>query len=132
MADMSNNSAPLILVVEDEGLIGDVVESYLDEVGFSILRAANAAEAVATLTSHSDISLVFSDVVMPGSMDGFGLARWIASHCPKIRVLLTSGYFGTERLGKELSAAPMLPKPYKLDELRRRLVCLLKGPQFIG
>lgn len=125
MSGMSNNAAPLVLVVEDETLIGDLVESYLEDVGFSILRAANAAEAIDVLTSHSGIRAVFSDVVMPGKLDGFGLARWIGVHHPCTRILLTSGYWGAERSGSELGAAPLLPKPYSLDELRRRLVCLL-------
>lgn len=132
MSDVSDHSAPIILVVEDDDLIGDLVESYLDDLGLSILRAANAAEAIDTLNDHNDISLVFSDIVMPGSMDGFGLARWIGAHCPKVRVLLTSGYWGRERPGLELDAASLLPKPYRLDELRRRVVSLLTGPQLIG
>lgn len=119
MSDISASAARLILVVEDEELIGDVVEGYLEELGFCTLRAANATEAIDALINHEDISLVFSDVVMPGAMDGFGLARWIRGHYPRMRVLLTSGYWGLQR--PDLDAPPLLPKPYSLDDLGRYL-----------
>lgn len=131
MSGESDNIAPLVLVVEDEILVGDLVESYLEDVGFLTLRAANATDAIDALINHSDVSLVFSDVVMPGIMDGFGLARWIHAHRPEIPVLLTSGYSRCERLGPELEAVPLLPKPYSLDELRKRLVGLLVWPQLM-
>lgn len=122
MSDLSASTTRCILVVEDEDMIRDLVKSYLEDLGFCILCAANAAEAIGVLISHENISLVFSDVVMPGAMDGFALAMWIRGHYPRMPVLLTSGYWGRQHLCGD--DPPLLPKPYSLDELGRRLVCL--------
>ena len=89
----------VILVVEDEVLIRFVVADYLRECGFQILEAGNADEAVELLrTADLGIDLVFSDVHMPGTRDGFDLARWVQEHRPEIPVILTSGLARTAEL----------------------------------
>jgi CheY-like chemotaxis protein len=69
---------PTILVVDDEVLIRMALSDFLQECGFKVLEAGNAEEAITILEQgHAVIDLVFSDVRMPGELDGFGLAKWI-------------------------------------------------------
>ena len=80
-----------ILVVEDDFLVRAVAVAHLQECGFSIVEAQTADEAMHILQDTRSIAAVFSDVQMPGRMDGIALAQWLARLCPKIKVLLTSG-----------------------------------------
>jgi CheY-like chemotaxis protein len=99
---------PVVLVVEDEALIRSAVAEYLRISGNSVVEAANAAEAIAVFAAGVPIDVVFSDIHMPGTMDGFGLARWISHHHPGINVVLTSG--NSHRRAAEVTAF-FLPKP---------------------
>jgi DNA-binding NtrC family response regulator len=117
---------PAILVVEDEILIRSAVAEFLRDAGYRVIEAANAAEAVAIFASRTQIDLVFSDVNMPGTMDGVGLGRWIADHHPGIQVILTSAISHARRAGQ--SGASFLPKPYRLAEAVRRIASLLNDP----
>jgi CheY-like chemotaxis protein len=82
---------PTILVVDDEVLIRMAVSDFLQECGFKVLEAGTAAEAIEMIQSRqSAIDLVFSDVRMPGDMDGFGLAKWIRTNAG-LPVILASG-----------------------------------------
>jgi DNA-binding NtrC family response regulator len=107
---------PTILVVDDEALIRAILSDYLQECGYKVLEGSNAEEAI-LIIEKSDviIDLVFSDVRMPGSMDGFGLARWVRVNRPGLPIILTSGD------GKKVSSArelcenePFMAKPYDL------------------
>jgi len=116
-----------VLVVEDEILIRLTVADYLRECGLHVLEAANADEAVRVLEADVGIDVVFSDIQMPGSMDGFGLARWIRERHPHIRVLLTSGLIRTNVVAKDLcEEGPFVPKPYDHGQLLERLRELLR------
>ena len=118
---------PTILVVDDEVLVRLAVAEYLRDCGFRVLEAATAEEAVTILTATLGIDLVFSDVRMPGEMDGFALARWIRDNRPEIRMLLTSGYPGGDsRTRAQVSDVPVLDKPYNYDMLEQQLRTLLK------
>ena len=88
---LSQTGMPLVLVVEDEFFLRYVTAEYLEDCGFSVLQAANADEAVGLLQTNRDVGAVFSDIQMPGSMNGLGLAHWIAETLPDVKVLLTSG-----------------------------------------
>ena len=113
--------APSILVVEDEPLVRAVAVMHLQERGFSVIEAQDADEAMLILRHDRSIAAVFSDVQMPGSMDGLALAQWLANTRPTVKVLLTSGRIVADK--------PMewrfLAKPYKLQELERELRNLL-------
>ncbi len=104
-----------ILFVEDEVLIRLVIAEYLRDCGYKVHEAAHADEAVLVLQSPDvTIDIVFSDVSMPGSMDGFGLARWIRANRPEIQVVLTSGIDrSAEVAGMLCEAGPLLAKPYE-------------------
>src|SRR6266446_7858051 len=80
---------PLVLVVEDEVLIRSAVAEYLRISGNLVVEAANAAEAIADFAAGVPIDIVFSDIQMPGTMDGIGLARWVYRNRPGIHVVLT-------------------------------------------
>lgn len=83
----------LVLVVEDEMLVRMNTVEMVEEAGYAALEAANADEALAILDRRSDIQIVFTDINMPGSMNGIELAGAIAENWPGIRVGLTSGRF---------------------------------------
>jgi len=89
---MSEITKPAVLVVEDDTLIRMLGVDILEDAGFAVLEAANADEAVAILGQHDDVRLLFSDIDMPGSMDGVDLARLVHERWPTIRLLLTSGH----------------------------------------
>lgn len=113
----TNGHGPLVLVVEDEILLRYVTADYLEDCGFSVLQAANADEAVGLLRRNREVGAVFSDIQMPGSMNGLGLAHWISETLPGVKVLLTSG----QVLPAAATEWTLLAKPYDMAEVERRL-----------
>ena len=110
---------PTILLVEDEPPILIALSDFLKENGFATLEAADAVKAIQIIKSNPiGIDLVFSDVKMPGDMDGFGLAMWVRTNRPKLPIILCSGdakkLDAVEQLGPEV---PFLAKPYDLKLL---------------
>ena len=108
-------------------LVRLVIAEYLRECGYRVHEAANADEAVAVLNSPDvTVHIVFSDVIMPGSMDGFGLARWIRAHRPQVNVVLSSGIDrSAEVAGTLCEAGPLLEKPYEPQRVVDRIKQLL-------
>ena len=115
-----------ILVVEDESLVRLAIADYLRECGFQVLEAATGIEAFNVLASHAAIDLVFSDIDMPGSMDGFGLARWIRAHRPGMKIILTSGMAeATVEAADLCDGGSLISKPYFELSLVERISRLL-------
>lgn len=111
---------PTILVVEDEALIRMMGAENLSDAGFHVLEAANADEAVAILEQADSVQLVFTDINMPGSMDGIALADLVHRRWPDVRLLLTSG--NEHPVGEQLpDDGRFLPKPYRLDRVVREI-----------
>lgn len=81
-----------ILVVEDEPLVSMALAEDLEAAGYTVLEAADAAAALQILEGHADISLIITDVDMPGSMDGLLLASAVADRWPPIRIIVVSGH----------------------------------------
>jgi len=81
-----------VLVVEDETIVRMHGMDILEDAGFEVLEAGNADEAMTILGKHDDVRLLFSDVDMPGSMNGLKLAQLVHERWPTIRLLLTSGH----------------------------------------
>lgn len=108
-----------ILVVEDQAQVRDVTLKRLIQLGYEVEGAESAVQALLMLDGRKDFDLVFSDVVMPGGMSGFDLARWLQANRPEIKVLLTSGFAGDlSRAGEPASVGvDILRKPYDRDEL---------------
>jgi CheY-like chemotaxis protein len=120
--------AGTILVVEDEVLIRLMISEYLREFGFKVVEAKNAAEARRILWSEEPVEFVFSDVRMPGDMNGLGLARWIEQNKPGVGVLLTSAYVSPEDLaGRAAAEAGIVPKPYTPHEVLERIRSTIGG-----
>ncbi len=101
-----------VLIVDDEPAIRGFLYDYLSESGFRALAVSSGDEAARLLASGAVIDLVFSDVQMPGTLDGYGLARWVMDHRPGLPVLLASGDLGKANAVQELCGAEILPKPY--------------------
>lgn len=117
---------PVILVVEDEVLVRSVVAAYLRECGFDVIEAGGAEEAIRVLQAEIRVDIVFSDVNMPGSMDGFGLAQWVRRERPWLKVILTSGAARTAQAAGDLcESGPILAKPYDHAELEQHIRALL-------
>src|SRR6201990_623280 len=84
-------SPPNVLVVEDEMVLRMKAVDIVEDAGFTAIEAVNADEALAILEARSDISLLFSDIQMPGSMDGLKLAHAVHDRWANIRIILVSG-----------------------------------------
>ena len=115
-----------VLVVEDETMVRMPIAEYLRDCGYNVVEAGDASEAIAAMDADEPVSLVFTDVRMPGKMDGFGLAEWFRSHYPSVPVLVTSGYHG----GRSLSAASIpggrfIEKPYSQTQVEQRIAALI-------
>src|SRR5437868_6533693 len=90
MAEPTSERA-VILVVEDEFLIRMATADVIRDAGFEVLEAADADGAIAILESRGDIRVVFTDIHMPGSMDGAKLAQAVRQRWPPVRIIATSG-----------------------------------------
>src|SRR5215813_6468423 len=118
--------APTILVVEDEWLVRTVAADYLRDCGYRVVEAGNGDKAVTILRTDVHIDVVFTDVHMPGSVDGFGLARWVRRERPGLRVILTSGFTQTAHdAGVLFEDGPLVAKPYDYQEVEDRIRTLL-------
>jgi DNA-binding NtrC family response regulator len=118
------------LVAEDDIVIRNPLSEYLRGAGYLIIEAANAEEAIAVFAAKIPIDAVFSDVQMPGPMDGLGLARWIRRHHPRVRIAITSGAGNVARAAEVAEA--FLIKPYHVAEVAGRIGRLLEEPKPSG
>jgi CheY-like chemotaxis protein len=111
-----------VLVVEDEVFVRMVISDYLRSCGYKVIEAAGADEAL-TVLQHDGIrvDVVFSDVEMPGSMDGFGLAKWIHANRPGLDVILAGTVPGAASAAEKLCEAAHLPKPYESHAVVERI-----------
>ena len=82
---------PRILVVEDEPLLRLFNADMLSDAGFDVLEAANADKALRVLETTHGIRVVFTDVEMPGTLDGYALARWVHVNRPAVKTMIVSG-----------------------------------------
>ena len=113
---MATASRPTVLVVEDEALIRLLAADSLQESGFNVLEAGDAAEALRILAEHEDVDVLFTDVNMPGPMDGVALAGLLHESRPDLGLIITSGR-GTPDLAGLPSNSLYLAKPYLPQQL---------------
>jgi CheY-like chemotaxis protein len=99
----------------------------IEEAGFAVVQAANADEAIAILRVRSDISVVFTDIQMPGSMDGLKLARFVRDRWPPIKIVATSGRVAVAD-GDLPDGSVFLPKPYRPTQIVATLYALTTPP----
>ncbi|MES2289833.1 MAG: response regulator [Pseudomonadota bacterium] len=121
---MSDPCDTTIIVVDDEALIRMHGASMLEDAGYSVVEAANADEAIAILEGTTDVRLLFSDVDMPGSMNGVALAEVVHARWPNVRLLLTSGHhhIANAQLPDD---GRFIPKPYSQKAVVREVNSLL-------
>jgi CheY-like chemotaxis protein len=111
-----------VLVVEDEYFIRAMITDELRGCGLKVIECATADEAMDVLNTRADISIIFTDIRLPGSIDGITLAKVANAHFPDVPVVLTS----TE-LPNGFAAAHFVPKPYDPERVIRLLNDLLTG-----
>ncbi|SCY92730.1 Response regulator receiver domain-containing protein [Microvirga guangxiensis] len=113
--------APVVLLVEDEPLVRMTAADELEEADFQVLEAANADVAMAVLEARSDeVQVLFTDVHMPGSMDGMELAEQVHARWPHVRLLISSGY--AQPAPDEIpDAGRFVPKPYRAATIVRQI-----------
>jgi two-component system, response regulator PdtaR len=126
VAGSPSRSPPVILIVEDDPLLRMLAVEVVEEAGFVALEAGNADEAVSALESRTDISLFFTDIDMPGSMDGLKLAHAVRDRWPPIKILIVSGKVQVHSSELPPSNSCFVGKPYQtaamVAELRSRSV----------
>ncbi len=119
-------SGEVVLVVEDEPAVLEMAVESLGELGYRTLTATRASEALERLGGPERIDILFSDVIMPGGMNGVQLTVEARRLRPGLRVLLTSGYTGTALDEQGVPAdLPLLSKPYQRDQLAHQLRIVL-------
>ena len=111
---------PIILIVEDDFFLRVHAAEMIQDAGFDIVEAGNADEAIAILEARPDIHVVFTDIRMPGSMDGLKLARFVRGRWPPIKIVATSGN-SVVRDGDLPEGGVFLPKPYTFDTIAATL-----------
>ncbi|WP_267435646.1 response regulator [Sphingomonas sp. GM_Shp_1] len=114
------SSAPTILIVEDQPLLLLHVQFALEDAGYVVIQAASADEALIALQRHPEIQAVFTDVAMPGSLDGAALAARIHQTHPHVAVLVTSGEQSYMPDGLP-EGVHFVPKPYAGHDVIRLL-----------
>jgi CheY-like chemotaxis protein len=123
----AQSSAYTVLVVEDDVMVRMPIAEYLRDCGYIVLEAGDAAEAIAAMGGAGRVNVVFSDIRMPGPMDGFGLARWLQNNHPDIPILLTSGYNSSRSLSIDVArGVKLIEKPYSQAHVARRIQDLLE------
>ncbi len=109
-----------ILVVEDEALIRISTASMLEDAGFRVIEAQDSAEALEMLSQHDEISIMMTDVNMPGPMNGLGLVAQVRSDYPSIRSIVVSGNASAVE-ASNAGATGFLSKPYMAQSIVRAI-----------
>ena len=109
-----------VLVVEDEALIRMAIADFLTDRGFDVLEAGDATEAINLLVAHPEVRVMFTDVDMPGGIDGLKLAAAVRDRWPPIAIVVTSGHRTVDADDLPVEAR-FFPKPYSADQVARAL-----------
>ena len=117
---------PMVLLVEDEPLVRMTAADELDEAGFLVLEAKDADEALALLEARSDeVQVLFTDVDMPGSMDGMALAERVYRRWPHVLLLISSGH-ARPHPDEIPDHGRFVPKPYLSATLVRHITEMMQ------
>lgn len=111
---------PVVLIVEDEPLLRLYATDIAESLGFEVVEAQDALEASRILAARNDISVVFTDVNLPGSMDGLALAAMVRDRWPPIELIVTSGVVRAEA-ARLPDRGVFIAKPYSIDHLENAL-----------
>jgi len=123
---LSVSRRPVVLIVEDEFLLRMEAADTIVAAGFEAVEAANADQAIEILESRRDITVVFTDIQMPGSMDGLKLARAVRGRWPPIKIIATSGHADVRETDLP-EGGRFVPKPYDSAQLAGVLRELTSG-----
>lgn len=123
-ADNRAADAAQVLVVEDDDEVAALTVEMINQLGYGTTRVASAEAALGALADRRSVDIVFSDVMMPGQMNGVELAQEIRRRRPNLPVLLTSGFAEAARRKAGSQAVKIIPKPYRIDELRDALAAV--------
>ncbi|MDE2330600.1 MAG: response regulator [Bradyrhizobium sp.] len=118
--DPPETRRPVVLIVEDEMLLRIDAAEMIKAAGFEVVEAANADEAIEVLEARRDITVVFTDIQMPGSMDGLKLARAVRGRWPPIKIIATSGRLNVREMDLP-EGGRFLAKPYSHANVARML-----------
>jgi signal transduction histidine kinase/ActR/RegA family two-component response regulator len=114
-------SSGQVLLVEDDDEVAALTEEMIIQLGYDTTRVASAEAALGALADRRAVDIVFSDVMMPGKMNGVELAQEIRRRRPNIAILLTSGYAESASRSAAAHQIKIIPKPYRIDQLRDAL-----------
>jgi CheY-like chemotaxis protein len=123
MPGATANARKIVLIVEDEPILRMMAVDIVEDAGLEALTASDADEAILILETRSDIHLVFTDIDMPGSIDGLKLAAFVRDRWPPVLIIVTSGHTRPDEAAMPEHSI-FVPKPYKpaeLAEMLRRL-----------
>jgi PAS domain S-box-containing protein len=115
---------PRVLVVDDQPAVLATVTRMLNQLGYDVCAVSSAAAALAELERDRNFSVLFTDIILPGGMDGFALSKIVRSRVPQIQILLTSGYSEKDLSQSGVPGVDILAKPYKRKDLLERLTAL--------
>jgi two-component system, response regulator PdtaR len=116
---------PVVLVVEDDVLVRFAIADYLRNACYAVIEAANANEALEVFASGVIVNAVFTDVQMPGAMDGLTLVRWVYEHHPHVQVLVASGKSDAAVSSGLIADDAFFAKPYRLEAVGARIRSLV-------
>jgi len=122
-----SGGAERVLMVEDQDDVGDLGKSMLEDLGYDVVLTRSAREALDHLSRDSDFQLLFTDILMPGGMNGVALAQAVRRDYPRLGVLLTTGY-ADEAIDEGARSYELIRKPYRRAELNERIRAVLDRP----
>ncbi|MGE0735079.1 MAG: ATP-binding protein [Alphaproteobacteria bacterium] len=130
-ASLPRGNGELVLMVDDDDLVRAHVKEQLDSLGYRVVVASNGREALQRIEDNLAIDLLFTDVVMPGGINGLQLSQKARERVPDLRVLFTSGYTenAVANMGELGADAMLLDKPYRLHDLATKIRAALDRPK---
>ncbi|WP_380941131.1 histidine kinase famiy protein [Sphingomonas floccifaciens] len=126
-ASQTRGHGERILMVEDQEEIAQLGRAILEDLGYEVVHSPSASQAIDLLDTDSNFRLIFTDIVMPGGINGVELAKEVRRRFPAMPILLTTGY-SDRALDAESQAFDLVRKPYRRAELAQRISTLLEGP----
>ena len=128
LTKLAESQTATVLLTEDDPDIRDLVSSFLGSLGYRVLAAADAAEALRLFEAHGEIALLLTDITLPGGTTGFALAREAHRQRPGLKVIYASGHArGRDRPEPHDLLGPLLAKPFRLAELQRQIERALRA-----
>jgi CheY-like chemotaxis protein len=125
--EVPSDGGDTILMVEDDELVCMAVKSLIESLGYRVVLVDNGLDALEILRQDTPINLLFTDVILPGGMDGPQLVAEARRLRPELRVLYTSGYPESDCSTEGLTGIEQLSKPYEPQELAAKLREVLDG-----